>query len=280
MAMTYDERNRRELSRLQPHVEKKALEALAQAEKEGLDILITDGLRTYAEQNELYAKGRTKPGNIVTNAKAGESYHNFGLAFDMVVIKGGKAVWSVGPEWRRFAAIAKSKGFKWGGDWTSFKDYPHFEMTGGLTLAQCRAKWPNGYQRGGSSVSKYVTDTVLPIAIWAKGPVVEKIQKAVGVKVDGYFGPKTEEAVKAFQKKHGLKVDGIVGKQTWPYIEKALEPKKEEPKKEYWKLVVDGKVVDTYDETWEALAKGHELSAKKAYANESKVTVEYLRILK
>lgn len=280
MAMTYESRNRQELSKIQPHVAKKAQEALDQADREGLDILVTDGLRTYAEQASLYAKGRTKPGSIVTNAKPGQSYHNFGLAFDMVVIKNGKAIWSVGSEWRRFAAIAKSKGFEWGGDWSSFKDYPHFQMTGGLSLADCRRKWPNGY-KGGSKVGKYTRDTVLPIAIWAKGPVVEKIQKAVGVKVDGYFGPDTEKAVKAFQKKHGLAVDGIVGSQTWPYIEKALNAdKKKAPKKEYWKLEVDGKTIDVFDDTWLALAKGNELASKKTYDNEAKVTVEYTRILK
>ncbi|MBH8600228.1 M15 family metallopeptidase, partial [Thermoactinomyces sp. CICC 23799] len=79
MAMTYASTNQKRISELQPQVKSAAEKALTEAEKAGLDILITDGLRTFAEQNELYAQGRTKPGKIVTNAKAGQSYHNFGL---------------------------------------------------------------------------------------------------------------------------------------------------------------------------------------------------------
>jgi peptidoglycan hydrolase-like protein with peptidoglycan-binding domain len=278
MAMTYDSTNKERLAKLQPHVAKAALAALADAEKVGIDILITQGLRTYAEQNALYAKGRTAPGSIVTNARGGYSYHNFGLAFDICLIEGGKAVWSVNSKWKQFAAIAKKHGFAWGGDWTRFKDYPHFEMTGGLTLAQCRAKWPNGYKpvKGGDDVSvsiDYKADDALPLMVGSKDgkdKLVSKLQKRLAIKVDGYFGPSTESAVKNWQCVHdekgnavaagkGLEVDGIVGPKTWEAMfpepkkeepkqdkpePKPPEPKKEEePKKAAFLVVVNGKVV-------------------------------------
>lgn len=115
----------------------------------GIPIVITQGLRTIAEQDALYAQGRSKPGKIVTNARGGYSYHNFGVAVDFVLLMpDGKAVsWDTTrdgnsdkrADWLQVAEIGKSLGFAWGGDWTSFKDYPHFEMTFGLTTAQYRA---------------------------------------------------------------------------------------------------------------------------------------------
>lgn len=107
----------------------------------GVPILITQGLRTIAEQDALYAQGRTQPGKIVTNARGGYSFHNFGVAIDFCLLQpDGKSVsWTVGKDWMIVVEIAKSLGFEWGGDWTSFKDYPHFEMTFGLTCAQYRA---------------------------------------------------------------------------------------------------------------------------------------------
>ena len=112
--------------------------------RRGVNIRITDGLRTFSEQDELYAQGRTSPGSIVTNAKAGYSFHNFGLAIDFVLISSGydmKAdVDGDGTaDWSEVVEVAKELGFAWGGDWKSFKDNPHFEMTFGLTCAQLRA---------------------------------------------------------------------------------------------------------------------------------------------
>lgn len=111
--------------------------------KAGVEIRITQGLRTIAEQNELYAQGRTKPGSIVTNARGGYSFHNFSLAIDFVLMRGGYDMKYDGDsdgiaDWVEVVTIAKSLGFDWGGDWKSFKDYPHFEMTFGLTTAQLR----------------------------------------------------------------------------------------------------------------------------------------------
>jgi len=105
-------------------------------------------LRTIDEQNALYAQGRTKPGSIVTNAKGGSSYHNYGLAIDIVLIIDGKtASWDMStdfdidkvPDWMECVKIFKSHGWEWGGDWKSIKDYPHFQKTFGKSEAQLLA---------------------------------------------------------------------------------------------------------------------------------------------
>lgn len=115
----------------------------------GVPILITQGLRTIAEQDALYAQGRTKPGSIVTNAKGGTSYHNFGLAIDFaLLLPDEKQVsWDLKrdgdgdkvADWMEVVQEAKAIGFEWGGDFVSIKDAPHFQMTFGLTTSQLRA---------------------------------------------------------------------------------------------------------------------------------------------
>lgn len=113
-------------------------------------VRITSTLRTWKEQEELYAQGRTKPGPKVTNAKAGDSIHNFGLAADVVLIINGKTVsWDTKKDWDKdkqsdwmeVVTYVKSKGWKWGGDWISFKDMPHFEKTFGHTVKQLKEKY-------------------------------------------------------------------------------------------------------------------------------------------
>jgi len=132
---------------LHPKIRDKAREFLVKAEKAGYKLRITSGLRTYAEQNALYAQGRTKAGGIVTNAKGGQSNHNFGTALDVVPIVNGKADWK-SKDWNKIGEIGKSVGFAWGGDWKGLVDKPHFEMQFGLTLAQLRKKYESGDKQG------------------------------------------------------------------------------------------------------------------------------------
>jgi len=94
--------------------------------KTGWVIFITDGFRTAEEQTALYAKGRTKPGKIVTNAQAGQSAHNYGLAVDIAFQKNG--VLSYDPNlYNLVYTVARKLGFTLGADWTGFSDKPHFE---------------------------------------------------------------------------------------------------------------------------------------------------------
>lgn len=109
--------------------EKKLLE-------KGIRVKMTDGYRSYAEQNALYARGRTKPGSKVTNAKGGYSWHNFRFAADYCFIdKEGKVTWA-GP-WRVFGEVAASVGLEWGGNF-KFVDRPHVQLSKGRNLAQMR----------------------------------------------------------------------------------------------------------------------------------------------
>lgn len=116
---------------LTPLLRRKYAELEGLCAAEGIAIRMTEGFRSIARQNELYAQGRTKPGAIVTNAKGGESYHNWGVAFDVVLRVEG---YSDSPKWARIGALGRKIGLEWGGDWASFKDLPHFELRFGYTF--------------------------------------------------------------------------------------------------------------------------------------------------
>lgn len=128
------------IAQLEPVIQPKARALLEAARAEGLELLVTQGLRTMEEQQALYDQGRTKPGPVVTNAKPGSSWHNFGLAFDVAVMKDGKPTWPADEAlWQKIGALGKAQGLTWGGDFQNFPDRPHFQYTGGLTLEQARA---------------------------------------------------------------------------------------------------------------------------------------------
>lgn len=111
-------------------------------------VRVVQGLRNIEEQNVLFAQGRTTPGPIVTNAKGGSSYHNYGLAFDFAIMydKNGNGTyealsWDINydfdkdgqKDWQEIVQPFKALGYAWGGDWRSFKDNPHLEKTFGYS---------------------------------------------------------------------------------------------------------------------------------------------------
>lgn len=117
------------------------LEANNKLLPKGIRLRFTHVLRTIEEQNKLYNQ-RPK----VTNAKGGESIHNYGLAFDIVILldkdNNGtfESISYVNDKyWLRIVEFFKSKGFKWGGDFKSFKDTPHFELSKGRTWRDFKA---------------------------------------------------------------------------------------------------------------------------------------------
>lgn len=116
---------------------------------ERLPVVILEGVRSYERSDELYAQGRSKPGAVVTNARAGQSYHNFGLAVDAALADvEGRPDWTfdpMGPIWQRVVTLAKGRGLAWGGDWPRFRDYPHFQPAHPPTLADCRRRWAGGW---------------------------------------------------------------------------------------------------------------------------------------
>lgn len=95
---------------------------------ENITIRVTQGLRTIAEQNALYAQGRTEPGKIVTHAAGCSSWHVLGCAVDVAPMDDGIPDWDEShPAWGRIVALGESLGLRSGISW---KDEPHFELTG------------------------------------------------------------------------------------------------------------------------------------------------------
>jgi len=94
---------------------------------EGIELHVTQGLRTYSQQSQLYGQGRTSPGPIVTQARAGYSMHNFGLAVDLDPFAMGKPDWNAtDPAWQEMLTKALSCKLAEGAQWRTFPDKPHF----------------------------------------------------------------------------------------------------------------------------------------------------------
>lgn len=226
------------LEKLHPHVREKVKQLEVNVAKvltnSEYEMRIICGFRSYAEQNELHAQGRTKKFDangkrlyIVTNAKGGQSMHNHGLAVDFCLIKNGKvAVWDTKSDfdndgkadWMEVVEEAKKLGFSWGGDWKGFYDAPHLEMTGGLTLAQLQAGrkpvFKDAQEDSGASKEVIGKPTIKPTAPVKPTPV-KSVSLPTGTYKQGHTGNKDE--IKQIQE--GLnklkfncgKVDGYYG---------------------------------------------------------------------
>ena len=127
LAQQVDDRSERVIATLLPEVQPYARTLVLQAASAGIAIKVISGLRTYDEQNALYAKGRTAPGPVVTNARGGYSNHNFGIAFDIGVWEGGKYQGD-SPKYKAAGVIGAELGLEWGGNWKTIKDQPHFQL--------------------------------------------------------------------------------------------------------------------------------------------------------
>lgn len=205
---------------LHKNVQGYARELQEKCEKQGLRIKITDTLRTKAEQNALYAQGRTAPGQIVTNAKYPQSNHCWGIAFDFCRDDGRGAFDDSDGFFSKVGQVGKSIGLSWGGDWTSFKDKPHFEYTGFGKWRDLQNKYgtPEKFLGTSNPASSAASGNVLKLG--SEGDKVKELQNKLNSlgydcgAADGIFGSKTLAAVKAFQKDKGLAVDGVVGVNT------------------------------------------------------------------
>jgi len=137
-AITIDARSEANIATLEPKAQEAARRWLLACLEAGLRIKIIDGSRSYEEQNALYAKGRSLPGPVVTNARGGYSWHNFGVAWDFGIFGPSGEYIDDGPDYTRAGQIAESQGLEWGGRWTSIVDRPHVQLKTGLTLAEMR----------------------------------------------------------------------------------------------------------------------------------------------
>lgn len=135
---------------LHPLIRKEIKELIEKAEYKipRCAIRVVQGLRTFPEQDALYAQGRTKPGKRVTNAKAGQSFHNYGLAVDIALLydKDGNGTyeslsWDTlkdfdkdgEADWMEIVDLFEDAGYTWGGRFSSIPDAPHFEKTFGYS---------------------------------------------------------------------------------------------------------------------------------------------------
>jgi len=148
----------------------RALKFLGECRARGIDILVTCTRRDAEAQNDLYRQGRTreqldaaglthvapKPGRRITNAVGGDSFHQYGVALDVVPLRHGKPVWSTFGDgidddpsdddtddlelWQRVGEIGEACGLEWAGRWQGrLREMAHFQYTGGLKLADFKA---------------------------------------------------------------------------------------------------------------------------------------------
>lgn len=110
---------------------------------EGIEIRVTQGLRSWSDQMALWLKGRdshgniTDPSKVVTKAAPGYSWHQFKLAVDVVPIDAeGQPDWDLQhPAWKRIIQVGESLGLTSGSEFRTFPDWPHLQMTGSLPLS-------------------------------------------------------------------------------------------------------------------------------------------------
>ena len=122
-----DDRSEKVIATLLPEAQPYARALVTKAGADGITIKVISGLRTYDEQNDLYAQGRTKPGRIVTNARGGFSNHNFGIAFDVGVFEGSQYL-DESPKYKAVGVLGMDLGLEWGGNWKTIQDEPHFQL--------------------------------------------------------------------------------------------------------------------------------------------------------
>lgn len=170
--MTQDKVTIERIQRLHPKLREEALQIyneIVTALNGRATVRYSYTLRTFPEQQALYNQGRTKPGKVVTNARAGQSYHNYGLAIDIVLLidKDGNgtfesASWDTSgdydadrvADWMECVRIFKKYGWTWGADWDNdgltkamgdkdekLVDAPHFQKTFGLTTTQLLSRY-------------------------------------------------------------------------------------------------------------------------------------------
>lgn len=113
---------------------------IEKCKESGIDILITSTYRDMESQTALFEQGRTKPGRIVTNAKCGQSFHNYRCAFDFVPLLNGKAQWDDIPLITKCGEIGEAVGLTWAGRWITFKELLHFQHSE-KTLSQLQAEF-------------------------------------------------------------------------------------------------------------------------------------------
>lgn len=131
------------LNKVHPELARRVTLLIQALANKGMTVEVVQGLRTFAEQDALYRQGRTKPGQVVTRVRGGQSYHNYGLAVDLCPFVNGKPQWNDNAKFIRIGVEAAKLGLDWGGSWKKFIDKPHVQMPG-PTVAQCLGYYNKG----------------------------------------------------------------------------------------------------------------------------------------
>jgi peptidoglycan L-alanyl-D-glutamate endopeptidase CwlK len=140
----FDARTERNTLTLHPKAQEAARIFLKKVTNAGITARIISGTRTYAEQNELYRKGRFgNPPPKVTNARGGRSNHNFGIAWDIGIFENGTYLGD-SPLYKKAADVGLIAGVEWGGNWKTFKDQPHYQLGTGNLIQVVRQNFESG----------------------------------------------------------------------------------------------------------------------------------------
>lgn len=240
---------------LRPKVRQLAKELIDLCKESGYEIRVVETLRSIEEQDKLYAKGRTQPGEIVTNAKGGMSFHNYGVAFDICPIINGEFAWNRNDLFQIIGDIGTSLGLEWGGSWKGSWDKPHFEYSGGYKIEDFfngRVDWTKFDTMAGNPP---INESVPSVSVFSisrslgykmAGDDVKLLQQIlnmdpdtqVATEGDGspghetkFFGALTEKAVQKFQVKHEIVQEGnphttgygLVGPRTREALERVFK---------------------------------------------------------
>lgn len=141
----YDLRSERCITGLLPSVQRLARRFLGAVRDAGFDARIISGTRSYLAQNVLFRRGRYgNPGPVVTNARGGRSFHNFGVAWDIGLFAGDGSYLTDAAPYERAAEAGMLEGLQWGGHYRRFVDRPHYQMQLGLDVGEVRARFEAG----------------------------------------------------------------------------------------------------------------------------------------
>ena len=201
----------RSLSDLRPELASLAQRLLDESEARGMPIFVTETLRTYSRQDRLFNQGRTTEGPVVTNARAGESNHNYGLAFDIAFRSPPAPGLFEGP-WEAMGEIGRNLGMRWGGDFSRLVDRPHFELPAPASTRVRKAAGTARLRRGIGAARSHVEE-------------VQALLNDAGFEagaVDGDFGPITEAAVQRLQRAGGLVPTGVLHLRELEILEERL----------------------------------------------------------
>lgn len=142
---TFDARSENNIRTLAARAQRPARAFLQRVRAAGIGARIISGTRTYAMQEALYRQGRFgNPGPRVTNARGGQSNHNFGIAWDIGIFTAGGGYVTDGPAYDAAAAAGAAPELAWGGDWVGFVDKPHWQFATGMAAAELRARFETG----------------------------------------------------------------------------------------------------------------------------------------